>query len=844
MMLPALLGAVLLHAARAADTLRIPDTAADWFAAMALEARTQKKTPGEAFDFVSSDNLRGYFHGRTGTHHSEPGYRIGEYSLFHGFVSRVGAHTLLRADAVRERVYPWGHEAEYRLQPDADQHPPSIREAMLLHSGQQLISLRLHSDVPQMLALQPLLDAEADAAAKATPDRASAAPVCVLRDGILLRTNAERHPFALAMFAGDGVALSCTPQVHAESRAPAQDLQLHLLFAETPDAAFENARQLRASIMQQPAQPALWRQQIEQRYRRLGSNVLWTSDADFNRALAWATASADSFVVEEFGTGIWAGLPWFRDNWGRDTFIALPGTLLVTGRYAEARAVLDNFLRFQKREPAADPQLGRVPNRVAAGDNIIYNTIDGTPWLFRSALEYLRYSGDEAFISRLVPALRAWLAGVRRHGLDEHGLLTHDAADTWMDARIDNREPWSPRGNRAVEIQALYYAALQAAAEIFARAGAHEDWQQVQDDLARVRKHFRPLFWDGQRMADRLHADGRADFSVRPNQLMLITVPFRSPFPPLLPANIEADVLRNSVRALLFEHGIASLAPDDPWFHPRHENPRFHHKDAAYHNGTIWTWNTGFTISALNRYGYAELSYALTRGLVQQILGSGTRGTLSELVDAALDEQGRVRPSGTFAQSWSVAEFVRNAWQDYLGWHPDALNGRLRLAPALPAAWTRLSARGRLFSGTQLQLHYTRENDPDAGDENGVTARWQLQRLMDHAARTATASTTPVSTISMGQTRPLPIDFEWLDAQGQRWLTQFDLADQMRVLEIRGAQARLDGQPLPTQRIGESQQPRIGRLQWRAPLHYRDGDVPVTRSVDALKRAILQGIVK
>ena len=37
-----------------------------------------------------------------------------------------------------------------------------------------------------------------------------------------------------------------------------------------------------------------------------------------------------------------AGYPWFAD-WGRDTLISLPGLLLVTGRFEQARQVLSVF---------------------------------------------------------------------------------------------------------------------------------------------------------------------------------------------------------------------------------------------------------------------------------------------------------------------------------------------------------------------------------------------------------------------------------------------------------------------------------------------------------------------
>ncbi|MEJ7807187.1 MAG: amylo-alpha-1,6-glucosidase, partial [Telluria sp.] len=186
-------------------------------------------------------------------------------------------------------------------------------------------------------------------------------------------------------------------------------------------------------------------------------------DKEYNKALNWAKAASRMFVVEEFGAGIWAGLPWFRDNWGRDTFIALPGTLLVSGQFGDAKAVLSNFARYQNLN-RGDKEYGRIPNRVAAGDSIIYNTVDGTPWMLREALEYIRYTGDRRFAKQMYQLAVPYFDGAVANYMDSDGLLAHDAADTWMDARIGNKQPWSARGPRAVEIQALWYTALQTGA--------------------------------------------------------------------------------------------------------------------------------------------------------------------------------------------------------------------------------------------------------------------------------------------------------------------------------------------------------------------------------------------
>ncbi len=92
----------------------------------------------------------------------------------------------------------------------------------------------------------------------------------------------------------------------------------------------------------------------------------------------WSKAAGKVFVSREFGTGIWAGLPWFKDCWGRDSFIALPGITLANGDFEDAKDIITNFASMQQKEKG-DVNYGRIPNRVSSATNIIYNTTDGTP---------------------------------------------------------------------------------------------------------------------------------------------------------------------------------------------------------------------------------------------------------------------------------------------------------------------------------------------------------------------------------------------------------------------------------------------------------------------------------
>ncbi len=446
-----------------------------------------------------------------------------------------------------------------------------------------------------------------------------------------------------------------------------------------------------------------------------------SGDQAFDEAVRWAQFSGWLLVTNDNGKGIWAGLPWFRDNWGRDTFIALPGILLVSGRFAEAKDVLTSFAVHQNRD-STSTDYGRIPNRFRDKDDVIFNTADGTLWFIRTLWEYVQYSGDIAIFDDLRHTIDLALETDIKKRTDHHGFLLHGDADTWMDARIQGDKPWSARGDRACDIQALWYTALRIGARIAHILGDAEA-SISRDALAeKLRKSFRTYFWCDERhaLADRLppgaHGEWLRDFRVRPNQLFALSVPSildsndKDEYS-LLDASQKANILENVTRELVSPFGLFSLAPDDPLFHPRHENPGQYHKDASYHNGTIWIWNTGAFISASagnNPSDLSPVSATLLKNEAEIILSLGCAGTLAENINAECAKDGSPVLSGTWSQAWSVSEFTRNVYQDIIGFNPRLSDNSIELHPHLSEGIDRWKAEPFFGPGWKLSIELQR----------------------------------------------------------------------------------------------------------------------------------------
>jgi len=185
--------------------------------------------------------------------------------------------------------------------------------------------------------------------------------------------------------------------------------------------------------------------------------------------------NTDAYLVKRGdGKTLIAGYPWFGD-WGRDTFIALRGLCIATGRLEDARDILVQW--------AGAVSQGMLPNRFPdSGEQPEFNSVDASLWYIIAVNDYLiaaeKRSGlaDDCHTEKLRAAVEAILVGYStgtRFGIraDNDGLLSageHDQQLTWMDARVDGREI-TPRIGKPVEIPVLWLNALAISARFSPR---------------------------------------------------------------------------------------------------------------------------------------------------------------------------------------------------------------------------------------------------------------------------------------------------------------------------------------------------------------------------------------
>lgn len=389
----------------------------------------------------------------------------------------------------------------------------------------------------------------------------------------------------------------------------------------------------------------------------LASRIVAAERARRAAAASPLALAAESYVVDRGADStIIAGFPWFTD-WGRDTFIAMRGLALGTGKLREAESILLAW--------SGAVSEGMLPNRFPdAGDTPEYNAVDASLWFVVAVHDYLRVASETG--QAVTPAVRARLrdaveailqghASGTRYGIavDADGLLRAGEPGvqlTWMDAKLGD---WvvTPRIGKPVEVQALWINALRIGAAWAPR------WEALEK---RARATFAARFPDPETgglfdVVDADHSPGAVERRVRPNQIFAVGgLPF-----PVVEGAAARRVVDLVEARLLTPLGLRSLDPADPDYAPRYGgDPRM--RDGAYHQGTVWPWLAGPFVEAWLRVrgGTGAARAEARRRFLAPLLAHLETDGLGHVAEVA-DAEPPHAPGGCPFQAWSLGELIR-----------------------------------------------------------------------------------------------------------------------------------------------------------------------------------------
>ncbi|MCQ2257264.1 MAG: amylo-alpha-1,6-glucosidase [Bacteroidaceae bacterium] len=359
--------------------------------------------------------------------------------------------------------------------------------------------------------------------------------------------------------------------------------------------------------------------------------------------------AAHQFHYEYDGeTYLLAGYPWFKCR-ARDMFVALPGLTLA----------IDEVGYYEKVMATAIKAI----NDVLAGKETtlkIYemDKPDVLLWAVWCIQQYARLVSAEAanekygdIVKRIVDFIKA----------GEHdNLIMHDNAllytngrehaVTWMNSEI-NGYPVVPRSGYVVEINALWYNALLFNAELLNIAGKSDAAAEYAEVAKLAGASFKNTFLNQHGyLLDYVDGDF-VSWSVRPNMLIATSLEY-SP----LTTPERKKVFDICTKELLTPKGIRSLSPKSGGYNPIYSGGQMQ-RDAAYHQGTVWPWLSGFYLeTCLKIYKRSSLSW-VDRCFVglEEEMNYHCIGTLPELFDGNPPYSGR----GAISFAMNVASVLQ-----------------------------------------------------------------------------------------------------------------------------------------------------------------------------------------
>jgi predicted glycogen debranching enzyme len=385
---------------------------------------------------------------------------------------------------------------------------------------------------------------------------------------------------------------------------------------------------------------------------------------DKNNSLARNLAHASCHLVADNGgesSAIFSGFPSVRQR-ARDTFIALPGVAIATGRLAFARTILENWLRLAGKCGGIMPSQVNPNGEAATGD------IDAGLWFLYAAAKFTSREGPDFALAKY--SEMASLMGKYMEGLPQLGavmdadtkLLKYfnlEGTNNWMSGDADG-EPLVERRGYLVEINALWHNALRFMESVAELAKDSENAAKYRELANAVYDSYAATFWNEQTryLYDWVDpSDGTRDDSIRPNAILAISLPYAA-----LPEDLGRAVFGTCWDELYTTYGLRTLDPRHEKFKGRAEG-RADQKKKARLRGMAWPWLLAHFISAYMKYNPEDrdMGWRFIRPFTSH-LRRGCLGGASEYFDGVMP----YKPHGDVLSAISMGELLRVIHEDLM----------------------------------------------------------------------------------------------------------------------------------------------------------------------------------
>jgi glycogen debranching enzyme len=316
-----------------------------------------------------------------------------------------------------------------------------------------------------------------------------------------------------------------------------------------------------------------------------------------------------------------AGMPWFMTVFGRDTVITCLQTLVFGPELAHTALHVLAELQAEHDDPSIDAEPGKIIHELRRGRAAevwfprYYGTVDATPLFLVLLSETWRWTGDDALVRELEPAMRMALRWIDEFGdrdgdgfveflrRSDHGLVVQSWKDSPDSQRFaDGRIAEGPIA--ASEVQGYVYDAKRRCAELAREVlGDVALAERLERDAGELRERFDRAFWverSGGFYALALDGDKQPVDSRCSNMGHLL-------WSGIVPDQRVADVARTLLEPPLWSGwGVRTMSAEDDAYRP-----------LGYHNGTVWPHDNSLIAHGLSLRGESEASLRILRSMLE-----------------------------------------------------------------------------------------------------------------------------------------------------------------------------------------------------------------------------------